>query len=195
MSLIARLAAVHHGTFARLQAALDGWFLEFSARFVFAAVLLLYYLNSAMTKIGSGFPDMFVPQIGAYAQILPKITESVGYDVSQIAFFPHGLIVYAGTYGEFLLPVLVVLGLFTRLASLGMIAFIAVQTYVDINFHGADEKTIGGLFDRFSDSLISDQRTLWVFLLLVLVVRGGGALSLDHVLKRRLAAAPQPLQD
>lgn len=189
MSLIARIAAVHHAIFARLQAALDGWFLELSARFVFAAVLLLYYLNSATTKIGSGFPDMFVPQVGAYAQILPKVTESVGYDVSQIAFFPHGLIVYAGTYGEFLLPVLVVLGLFTRLASLGMIAFIAVQTYVDINFHGADDKTIGGLFDRFSDSLISDQRTLWIFLLMVLVVRGGGALSLDHLLGRRLAGA------
>ncbi|MCC2111053.1 MAG: DoxX family protein [Hyphomicrobiales bacterium] len=187
MSLIERIVAVHTAIFSRLQTALDGWFLEAAARFVFAGVLLLYYLNSAKTKVGSGFPDMFVPQVGAYAQILPKTTESVGYDISQIAFLPYGLMVLAGTYAEFILPVLIVLGLFTRLAGLGMIGFIAVQSYVDINFHGADEKTIGALFDRFSDSLISDQRTLWVFVLLVLVVRGGGALSLDYLLGRRFA--------
>ena len=130
---------------------------------------------------------MFVPQVGAYAQILPKTTESVGYDISQIAFFPHGLMVLAGTYAEFILPVLIVLGLFTRLAGLGMIGFIAVQSYVDIMFHNIGAEATGAMFDRFSDSLISDQRTLWVFVLLVLVVRGGGALSLDYLFGRRFA--------
>jgi len=188
MSFIAPIVSIHNAVFSRLQAMLDGWFLEFAARFVFAGVLLFYFLNSASTKVGSGFPGMFVPQVGAYAQILPKVMESVGYDVSQVAFFPYGLIVLAGTYAEVILPVLIVAGLFTRLASLGMIGFIAVQTFVDINFHGADAKTIGALFDRVSGSLISDQRTLWVFVLLVLVVRGGGALSLDCLFAGRLAA-------
>ncbi|MGI9451697.1 MAG: DoxX family protein, partial [Geminicoccaceae bacterium] len=92
------------------------------------------------------------------------------------------------TYAEFILPVLIILGLFTRLAALGMIGFVVVQSYVDVVFHGADEKTIGGWFDQLSDATILDQRTLWVFLLVYLVVRGPGLISLDTVLGRH---APQ----
>lgn len=187
MALIARVVSLHNGVFSALQRVLDGWFLQLGARFVFAGVLLFYYLNSAATKTGKGFPDMFVPQVGAYAQILPKVMEEAGYDTSQIPFFPYDIIVWAGTYAEYILPVLVVLGLFTRLASLGMIGFIAVQSYVDIAFHGIDDKTVGALFDRFPDAMISDQRLLWVFVLLVLVVRGGGTLSLDRILAARFA--------
>ncbi|WP_322097188.1 hypothetical protein [Pelagibius sp. Alg239-R121] len=61
-----------------------------------------------------------------------------------------------------------------------MIGFVAVQSFVDIVFHGADEKTVGALFDRFSDAVILDQRSLWLFLLVYLVIRGPGLLSLDH---------------
>ncbi|MBL4599521.1 MAG: DoxX family protein, partial [Rhizobiaceae bacterium] len=85
-------------------------------------------------------------------------------------------------YGEFLLPLLVVIGLFTRIASLGMIGFILVQSYVDIVFHKADAETIGAWFDRDSSSLIMDQRLLWVFLLIVLVVKGAGTISIDTVI-------------
>ena len=187
MGFIARVIALHKAVFEGLQRVLEGWFLQFGARFVFAAVLLLYYLNSAATKVGKGFPDMFFPQVGAYAQILPKVAQSYSYNTSKIPFFPYDLIVWAGTYAEFILPVLIVVGLFTRLAALGMIGFIAVQTYVDITAHGVDEKTIGGLFNRLPGELIADQRTLWVFVLLVLVVKGGGALSLDRVLGGRFS--------
>ncbi len=184
MSVIDGLCDLHDGFFRWLNKATDGWFVGLAARFVFAGVLMVYFLNSASTKVGSGFPDMFIAQAGAYAQILPPIAEEYGYDASAIPFFPYGLIVYAGTYAEFLLPVLIVIGLFTRVASLGMIIFIAVMTYIDIYFHDADAKAIGALFDRIPDSPIADQRLLWSFLLLVLVLRGPGLISLDAVLGR-----------
>ncbi len=167
-----------------IEGALDGWFLGLLARFVFAAVLLVYYLNSFSTKIGDGFAGFFTIGDNAYFQILPSVVEAYGYDASQVPFFPYDLIVIAGTYSEFLLPLLIVAGLFTRLAALGMIGFIAVQSFVDIAFHGVDAKTIGAWFDRFPDAVILDQRALWVFLLLVLVVKGAGAVSLDRALGR-----------
>ena len=42
--------------------------------------------------------------------------------------------------------------------------------------------TIGAWFDAASDALILDQRALWVFVLLTLVLKGAGPLSLDRVL-------------
>ena len=182
MRMLQTLRNLHAGVFGSLDRFVGDGFLSFLARLVFSSVLLFYFLNSAATKVGSGFPGILIPQMNGYAQILPSVMEKVGYDASQIAFFPYGLIVLAGTYAEFLLPVLILLGLFTRLASLGMIGFIAVMTYVDIAFHGVDAATIGAMFDRHSDAVIADQRLLWVFPLVYLVVRGGGALSLDALL-------------
>jgi len=179
---------------ATLEGLLDGWFLGLAARFVFAAVLLGYYWNSALTKIGPGVFGIFNLTDGAYIQILPAVVEAHGYDTSTIHTVPWGLIVALGTYAEFVLPALIVLGLFTRLAALGMIGFIIVQSTVDILHHMADEETVGALFDRMAGALILDQRTLWVFLLLVLVVKGGGLLSLDAVLGRlRSTGTASPL--
>jgi putative oxidoreductase len=186
--MIARLISWHGHVFGLLERRLDGWFLGLLARFVFAAVLLVYYLNSAATKVGTGIAGFFSIGDNAYFQILPSVVEAYGYDASQVPFFPWDLIVVAGTYGEFILPILIVLGLFTRLAALGMIGFTLVQSYVDIAFHGANAETIGAWFDRFSDAAILDQRALWVFLLIYLVVRGAGAVSLDWVLQRKLLA-------
>ena len=153
------------------------------ARFVFVAVLFSYFWSSAKTKLGDGFLGIFKPSDGAYIQIFPKAVEAAGYDTSQLNAF-HWLVALAGTWAEFILPVLILLGLFTRLASLGMIGFVAVQSIVDITGHGVAGKDIGGWFDKASDALIMDQRTLWVFVLIVLVVKGAGPLSLDRVLNR-----------
>lgn len=186
--LTAQIGCLHRCVFGYAEAKLDGWFLGLLARLVFAAVLLVYYLNSAGTKVGDGIAGFFSVGDNAYFQILPSVVEAYGYDASQVPFFPYDIIVFAGTYAEFLLPILIVLGLFTRLASLGMIGFILVQSYVDIAFHGADAKTIGAWFDRFADAAILDQRALWVFLLLTLVVKGAGMISLDWVLGKKLLA-------
>ncbi len=190
--MIAQITALHGRLFEAIETWAGGWFTGLAARFVFAAVLLVYYLNSASTKVGSGILGFFSIGDNAYYQILPSVVESYGFDASQVPFIPYGIVVIAGTYGEFILPVLIVLGLFTRIAALGMIVFIFVQSFVDIAFHGVDGDTIGAWFDRFSDALILDQRALWIFLLVFLFVHGPGRISLDHLLSRSTLRSQPP---
>ncbi len=156
------------------------------ARFVFAAVLLVYFWASATSKLGEGMFGFLFPDVGAYVQIFPKQMELVNYDTSQLGVF-HWLVVLIGTWAEFILPFLLVIGLFTRLAALGMIGFIAVQTATDLFGHNLinDPTTIGALFDRIPDSAITDQRLLWFFVLLVIVIKGAGPLSLDFWLLKK----------
>lgn len=148
------------------------------ARLVFAGVLWGYFWTSALTKVGDGPLGLLFPSAGGYVQIFPRAMEAVGYDASKLGLW-HWAVVVAGTWAELLLPLLIVAGLFTRLASLGMIGFIAVQTATDVLAHGA---AVGAWFDAASDAPIADQRALWILLLLVLVARGGGALALDRLL-------------
>ncbi|MCF3640351.1 DoxX family protein [Rhizobium sp. TRM95111] len=190
MKLLARAIAFHDGLFDLVDRMTRGWFLPLFARFVFLAVLYLYYLNSALTKVGDGLLGFFTVAPGAYYQIALPAVDAAGGDPSAVPFLPWGLIVVLGTYSEFLLPILIVAGLATRLAAVGMIGFIAVQTLVDITVHAVDAATIGALFDRFPDSLIADQRLLWIFPLIYLALNGGGSLSLDHLLGRRFHICP-----
>jgi putative oxidoreductase len=153
------------------------WLLPTLARLVFAGVLSGYFWSSALTK----FDGPFTPAMGAYAQIFPKTFEAVSYDASQLGLW-HWLVVMAGGYAEFLLPALILLGLLTRLAALGMVGFVLVQSLTDIWGHGAGA---GAWFDRASDALILDQRALWILLFLVLILKGGGPISADRVLLNR----------
>jgi putative oxidoreductase len=177
-----RLIAIYSGATSHAERHGD-WLLPTVARFVFAAVLFAYFWASATTKLDG----LFTPSMGSYAQILPKVFEAVGYDVGQMGLW-HRLVVLAGSWAEFTLPVLIVLGLFTRLAALGMVGFVLVQSLTDVVGHGAGA---GAWFDRGSDSLILDQRAFWMLLFLVLIVKGAGPLSADRLLagaKPRLAA-------
>lgn len=182
--MINTIVSLHDRVFSAVEWSLESWFPGLLARLVFAAVLLVYFLNSATKKVGDGVTGYFSVSDSAYFQILPPVIEQYNYDASQVPFFPWDIIVYLGTYSEFLLPVLIVAGLFTRIAALGMIAFVCVQSYVDIAFHGVDAQTIGAWFDRLSDAAILDQRALWVFLLVYLVIHGAGKVSLDYLFHR-----------
>jgi len=177
------LVRLHNSVFRAVQRLLEDWLIGSLARLVFAGVLFVYFWNSAMTKLGDGVAGLFNLDVGAYAQILPRQMEAAGFDPSQLGTLSH-VIVYAGTYGEIILPILVVIGLFTRIAALGMIVFVAVMTWTDITAHGVDAATIGSWFDNQASSLIADQRSLWVFLLIVLALKGPGPLSVDAVLGR-----------
>ncbi|MAM60937.1 DoxX family protein [Maritimibacter sp. UBA3975] len=150
-------------------------------RVTFAATLAGYFWASALTKLDGGSLS-----VNGYAQIFPKAMEAVNYDASQLGVF-HALVVAAGTAAEFVLPALLIVGLLTRLAALGMIGFVVVQTLTDLFGHGAlgQPETLGAWFDRVPDSLILDQRLMWVTLLLTLVFTGPGPLSLDRLLGRR----------
>lgn len=173
-----RFVAVGQAWLERLDRAGD-WLLPSAARLVFAGVLLAYFWASALTKLDGPF----AVSMGAYAQIFPKAFEAVGYDVGQMGLW-HRLLVLMGTSAEFALPALIVLGLLTRLAALGMVGFVLVQSLTDIFGHGA---ATGAWFDRASDALILDQRALWMLLILVLILKGAGPISADHLLRERLA--------
>lgn len=78
---------------------------------------------------------------------------------------PATLTAYFVSYAEFVLPVLLVLGLGTRLAALGLLAITAaIQLFV----------LPGELWNT---------HVYWAAILLVLVTRGAGEFSLDHVLR------------
>ncbi len=158
--------------------------LPLAARFAFAAVLLVYFWNSARTKLGEGALGFLSPSDGAYIQIFPKAVEAAGYDTSQLGVF-HWAVAEAGLLAEFLLPALIILGFLTRLAALGMIAFTIVQSLTDIRGHGIGGDELGRWFDAASGALILDQRALWVLLFLVLALLGAGPLSVDRALARR----------
>ncbi|MEH6726302.1 MAG: DoxX family protein [Hyphomicrobiales bacterium] len=181
--IIDSLTRLHDRIFGALEVETQDWFLGLAARFVFAATLLIYFWNSAATKLGDGILGFLTPSSGAYVQVLPKAFEAAGYDSSALGLHQH-LIVILGTWAEIILPTLIVIGLFTRLSSLAFIGFIIVMTIVDITGHGVDATTIGAWFDREPASLIMDQRAFWIFLLLVLVIKGGGKLSVDYLLGR-----------
>lgn len=173
--------ALYRGLFSGIQSLFEGWAIGLFIRFGFAAVLFMYFWNSAMTKIGRDFSNILSPTAGAYAQIWPKEMEAAGFNPSALSTFHH-VVVYLGTYAEFILPVLLVIGLFGRLAALGMMGFIAVQTYVDVTAHGQSARALGAWFDRFADAAIWDQRTLWLLPLLILVIVGPGPISADRVI-------------
>ena len=183
------LVLIHNRIFAILETYLAPILIPTLARFLFAASLLIYYFNSALTKVvdrrggESGIFDYFTLEPGVYAQMFPRAFEAVGYDPSQLGFL-YTLVAFAGTLAEFVLPVLIVIGFFTRLAALGMTGFIFVQTWVDVTGHGG---TLGAWFDRLSDGLI-DERGFWIFLLLVLVLRGAGLISIDALLARPITS-------
>lgn len=195
MSIVEKIVALYARLFDLIERDTQGWFIGLSARVTFLAVLFLYFFNSWSTKVeGGGLSGLFTVRDSAWYQVVPWAVESAGGDLSKVGILDD-LVVHAGTYAELLLPLLIVAGLFARAAALGMIVFVAVQSFVDIRFHGVGPETTGSLFDRFPDSAIADQRLLWIFLLAMIVVKGAGSLSLDRlagnwVMKKGAAGAP-----
>lgn len=177
------LLTFHNRVFSWVTAVLAPILIPTAARLVFAAVLLVYFWSSALTKLGPGLFGFVHPGVGAYAQIFPKAIDAVGYDADMLPL-PYHVIATLGMWAEFTLPLLIVLGLATRLASLGMTGFIAVQSVVDITGHGISGNDIGRWFDPASGALILDQRAFWVLTLLTLAALGGGPLSLDRALRQ-----------
>ncbi|QIE47102.1 DoxX family protein [Pseudohalocynthiibacter aestuariivivens] len=168
------------------------WLVPTLARIIFAGVLFYYFWQSGVSKIAfdQGIGGWLTPTDGAFAQIFPKAAEAVLYDVDQMTFLQK-VIAVAGGWAEILLPLLIVVGLLTRLAAIGMIGFVIVQSLTDVFAHGVKLGMAANdaWFDRYSDGLLMDQRAFWLFLLIVLVIQGAGPLSLDRVLVRRTTTA------
>ena len=86
----------------------------------------------------------------------------------HVPLLPPELAAVAGTTGELLFPVLLIIGLLTRVAALGLSAVnvLAVVSYTHVLFSEGFEAAIG-------------QHYLWGTLLLVVLVFGPGKWSLD----------------
>lgn len=162
------------------------------ARLVFAGTLLMYFWNAGAQKVGEGIFGVFQVTSGGFGQIFPKAAEQVLWNVNEMTLFQKAVVLF-GTWAEFILPALIVLGLLTRLAALGMIGFVIIQSLTDLyGFGGIDHpETVGAWFDRVADSAILDQRAFWVLLFVVLVMKGAGPLSLDRLI--RSGPSPHPV--
>jgi len=91
----------------------------------------------------------------------------------NVPLLPPELAAYLATIAEHALSVLLLVGLASRLSALGLILMTAViQLFV--------------YPDGWPDHI------LWFGLLLLIVARGPGAISIDHVLWRRLHQQPVP---
>jgi putative oxidoreductase len=88
---------------------------------------------------------------------------------NKLPLLPPEFAAHLTTYAEHALPILLVLGLFTRLSALALLVMtLVIQIFI------------------FPDAWWP-VHSLWVALALVLIVRGGGGLSLDKILAGRRA--------
>ncbi|MGH8254389.1 MAG: DoxX family protein [Steroidobacteraceae bacterium] len=95
-------------------------------------------------------------------------------DEYHVPLLPPDVAAVMGTCGELGFPVLLYLGLFTRMGALGtlFVNVMAVVSYRQVLLSEGFEAALG-------------QHVLWGFMLLVLTIFGGGKYSLDAWLERR----------
>lgn len=95
-------------------------------------------------------------------EYMPNITANLGYDIS---FIPVNVMAIGGVTAELVFSVLLFVGLFTRFAALGLLMVTVVIQLTYPQFGGT--------------------HYAWMFILGLLIARGGGALTLDNVLGPR----------
>ncbi|MBJ7551066.1 DoxX family protein [Marinomonas ostreistagni] len=131
------------------------------ARFALATVFWL----SGQTKI-EGFA--FNPLAGQFEFGLPTIKESTFFLFEYeyaLPLIPANLAAYLATAAEHVLPILLVLGLFTRLGAAGILAMtLVIQLFVYPSAYAL--------------------HTSWAAMALLLMKQGAGRVSLDNLLTR-----------
>ena len=97
-------------------------------------------------------------------------------DEYHVPLLPPDVAAVMGTCGELGFPILLYLGLFTRLGALGtfFVNTMAVISYRQVLFAQGYEAAL-------------DDHIRWAYMLLVVMVFGPGKISLDHWLERRAA--------
>ncbi len=92
----------------------------------------------------------------------------------RVLIVPPEFAAIAGTVGELIFPILLIVGLFSRLSAVGLSAVnaMAVYAYAHVLLGEGFEAALG-------------QHILWGFMLIVVVVYGPGKFSLDHLLSER----------
>lgn len=146
----------------RAMAAIPESLIALLARFSIAAV----FWNSGQTKV-EGFAVNLVT--GTFELGMPRLSASavdLFRDEYRLPLLPPELAAWLATVGEHALPALLLLGLGTRFAAAGLLAMTAV---IQILVYPGAYATHG----------------VWAAVLLWLMVRGPGVISLDHALARR----------
>ena len=91
----------------------------------------------------------------------------------KVPLLPPDLAAYISTIGEHVFPVLLVVGLASRLSALGLLGMtMVIQLFV--------------FPDGWPDHI------LWIALLVQIIARGPGTISLDHLVWNRGTLAPEP---
>ena len=91
----------------------------------------------------------------------------------KVPLLPPDVAAYISTIGEHVFPVLLVVGLASRLSALGLLGMtMVIQLFV--------------FPDGWPDHI------LWIALLVQIIARGPGTISLDHVVWDRVTPAPEP---
>ncbi len=118
--------------------------------------LLKVFFQSGLTKIQSwqSTIDLF-----AYEYAVPLLSPEVA--------------AVMGTAGELILPVLILVGLMTRPAAIGLFILNAVAAYA---YALTDFYNFTGMLDHI----------LWGAMILVYILYGPGPLSFDHLISKRL---------
>ena len=118
--------------------------------------------------------ELAVPEVRlAETRPLGHYARALSLGIPGAAASPN-IAAVAGTLGELLFPTLLVLGLLTRVGALGLFAVNAMAVISYWQFLGAE-----------GNEAALAQHVLWGFMLIVLAVCGGGALTLDQKLGRR----------
>lgn len=92
----------------------------------------------------------------------------------HVPLLPPVAAAVTGAFGELFFPILLVLGLFTRVGALGLFAVNAMALYSYWHVLG------GAGFEA-----ARGQHYLWGYMLLVIAAGGGGFLSLDKLLEKK----------
>ena len=139
--------------------------IEFAERWLAPILLLAIRLWMASIFFRSGLLKLQDPDGAIY----------LFSEVHPVPFLPPELAAYLAMTIELVCSALLALGLAARFAALPMLAMALVIQFVV----GAHDPTF-----------FQVEHYYWMFLLAVIVTKGPGSLSLDHLLARRLA----PLQ-
>jgi putative oxidoreductase len=134
------------------------------------AMARVFFLDG-QTKVEGPHVPLHVPtslQDFDYTLVLPMEVkaQTFGAFLNYTALpVPPVLAAYAVSYAEFILPIMLVLGLGTRFAALGLLVMTAlIQIYV-------------------MPQALWSVHIYWASMLLVLVSLGGGQISIDHIVR------------
>jgi putative oxidoreductase len=156
--IVAATLARTHALFERIPESL----IALLARFSIAAT----FWNSGQTKV-EGFVLNIVS--GEFSLGWPRLSSSavdLFRDEYKLPLLPPELAAVMAAAGEHALPLLLLLGLGTRLAAFGLLMMTAV---IQLLVYPGAYATHG----------------VWAAVLLWLMVRGGGVVSLDHLIAQR----------